>query len=53
MRLRCFFLGCQWSEGKLMRIGGVPMLFQRCRYCGTQRYVQAEAAEAEVSDAAP
>ncbi|WP_371367051.1 PSPA7_2676 family Cys-rich small protein [Pseudomonas sp. QL9] len=50
MRLRCFFLGCQWSEGVLAHVGGMPMIYQRCSHCGAQRYLSVEEPEAEVSD---
>ena len=50
MRLRCFFLGCRWSEGVPTRVGEVLMLPQRCSHCGAQRYLSAEEAEPEVVD---
>ncbi|MDF3932072.1 PSPA7_2676 family Cys-rich small protein [Pseudomonas citronellolis] len=50
MRLRCFFLGCQWSEGALTRVGETLMLHQRCSHCGAQRYLSKQEAEPEVVD---
>ena len=42
MRLRCFFLGCRWDEGRLTDIGQASMLCQRCARCGARRYSSAK-----------
>ncbi|MFC5698042.1 PSPA7_2676 family Cys-rich small protein [Pseudomonas sp. GCM10022186] len=39
MRIRCFLLGCRWTESFRTEVGAVPMICQRCLRCGAQRYV--------------
>ena len=46
MRIRCFLLGCHWTEGFRTEVGAVPMICQRCLRCGAHRYLSLPEEEA-------
>src|SRR5262245_57939019 len=49
MRIRCFLLGCHWTEGFRTQVGGAPMFCQRCLRCGAHRYLSLADEEAETA----
>lgn len=38
MTIRCLVLGCKWSAGMRLLIGGELLLLQHCERCPAYRY---------------